>query len=135
MHCHLLLTFRTSLLERHFPLPLAPLHKKSTKNTSFANSNRKTMLLMGFWCTSLAISPVPVITQGPGDSSNCSCLLGLSKRIKSCQEFGAFPITKNFETLHNYFQEIVLLVSQMFITENCFIYFMVYIFCLEKWFL
>lgn len=46
MHCHLRLIFETNLLERHFPLALAPLHKKkSTKNSSFAN--RKALLLHG----------------------------------------------------------------------------------------
>lgn len=62
VHCHLLSTFRTNLLKRHFPLPLAPLHKKSTKNSSFANSNSKTLLLTGVLCISLALPPVPVIT-------------------------------------------------------------------------
>lgn len=64
MHCHLRLIFETNLLERHFPLALAPLHKKNPQRTVHLLTERHCCCMEVCWvlCTSLALTPMPMIT-------------------------------------------------------------------------
>lgn len=91
VHCHLLLTFETNLLSllcTNSP-PLLKIHSLFGKNPrrtvhllTAAGRHCCCMGVCRVLCTSLASTPVSMITKGLGDSFNRFYLLGLSKRRK-----------------------------------------------------